>query len=59
MCSGTLIKDPPRREQPLSRKTFVHVEDPKTLCESLTWKYEDTLKKWQEADKIDQDVMNR
>jgi len=31
-------------------KTFVHVTDPKTFCNCLQWKYEETTRKWNEAD---------
>ena len=53
------LKEGSTKISDLKWKTFVHVEDPKTLCECLKWKYNDTIKKWKEADKFDEDSMNR
>jgi hypothetical protein len=59
IASRIHLKDGSIKISDLKWKTYVHVEDPKTLCECLTWKYKNTVKKWQEADKFDQDAMNR
>ena len=32
-------------------KTFVHVQDSKTFCNFLDWKYKDTHRRWEEIDK--------
>lgn len=53
------LKEGSTKISDLKWKTFVHVEDSKTLCECLKWKYDDTLKKWGEADRFDEDAMNR
>lgn len=53
------LKEGSTKISDLKWKTFVHVEDPKTLCECLKWKYTDTVKKWEDADRFDEDAMNR
>ena len=49
---GKLLKIGSERVAERQWKTFVHVTDPIVFCDCLKWKYDDTHKKWDEADAL-------
>ena len=53
------LKDGSTKISDTKWRTFVHVKDAKTFCESLKWKYEFAHKKWEEADHFDQMALYR
>lgn len=59
VAKGIDLKEGSTKISDVKWKTFVHVEDPQTLCKCLKWKYNHTVKKWKEADQFDQYAMDR
>ena len=47
---GQRLKNGSESKSKKEWKIFVHVTDPQLFCDCLEWKYEDTVKKWKDAD---------
>ena len=50
---SSLLKFGSTRVNSTAWKTFVHVQDAKTFCDCLDWKYKHTHKKWESLDAAD------